>query len=261
MVVAISATAVAVFPTRVTLAVTGLTPGDIVAVGRYVAGVRTWVRGASQQTVSDVSFLAFDAELPFGVEIYYTAEVNYSEAAWTTPTTYTLTGGDAALSDAITAQSAEVIITDMGEKTYDRGSSVFRVGGRTVVVSRDRGMYRTQISLMTETDAERTTLSALLAQATDGILQLRQAGTYSDVDGYLSVLSDTAARLSQDGTDQRRFWTLQVAEVEGWAPELPTLSFTFTDFDTAYAGETFTDFDTAFTGQTFLDFNLTDWST
>ena len=258
---AITATTVAVWPPRVTLAVTGLIPGDIVAVGRYVGGVRTWVRGATQQTVSDVAFIAFDAELPYGVDVYYTAEVNYVEVAWTAPTSYTLTGGDAALSDAITAQSAEVIITDMGEKTYDRGSSVFRVGGRTVVVSRDRGMYRAQISLMTETDAERTALSSLLAQATDGILQLRQAGTYSDVDGYLSVLSDTAARLSQDGTDQRRFWTLQVAEVEGWAPELPTLAFTFADFDAAYDGETFDDFDTAFTGETFLDFDLTDWST
>lgn len=234
---------------------------DIIAVGRTVAGVRTWVRGAGQQTATDISFLAWDAELPFGVAITWCAEVNYVEVAWSGPTTYTLPGGNAALSDAITAQSAEVQIADMGERTHDRASSVFRVGGRTVVVSGDRGQYKTQISLLTETDAERDTLAALLSSATDGILQLRQSGTFSGIDGYLAALSDTEARVSQDGTDQRRMWTLQVAEVEGWAPELPTLGFTFADFDTAYGGLTFTNFDTAFTGLTFLDFDVTDWST
>lgn len=260
MAVAVSATLVNVYPPRVTVSVTGLTIGNVVTIYRSVGGVRTAVRGADTVTVADTALIATDAELPFGVAIMWVAEVNNSDAASSGPTTYTLTGGKVALSDAINGNSAEVVITAWPDKTHDRNVSVFRVGGRTVTVSGDRGMFTGAVSVMTETDSARDNLAALLDEATDGILQIRQAGPYGGVDSYVCVLSDSEARWSQDGTDQRRIWTLNVAETQAWAPELDTLGFTFADFDAAYTGLHFSAFDTDFAGQTFLQFNLTDWS-
>lgn len=260
MAVAITATQVDTYPPRVTLSVTGLTIGDVVTISRVIASVYTTVRGADAVTVTDTSFLAVDAELPFGKAITYSATVNGVLTASVGPTTYTLTGGKVAVSDAISGQSAEVVITAWPEKTHDRASSVFRVGGRTVVVSGERGMFTGQVSVMTETDSARENFGALLDTATDGVLQVRQAGSYGGVDCYVAVLSDSESRWSQDGTDQRRVWTLTVAETQAWAPELDAQSFTFADVDGVYTGKTFTQFDTDFTGQTFLQFNLVDWS-
>lgn len=233
---------------------------DVVTVYRSVAGVRTAVRGAGEVTATDVAILALDAELPFGVPITWVASVNDADAATAGPTTYTLTGGKVALSDAITGQSAEVVITAWPGKDRARAATTFVVGGRTVVVSGDRGMATSQVSVLTETDSARENLHALLSDATGGVLQLRQAGPYGGVDCYIAVLSDNESRWSQDGTDARRVWTLTVAEVEAWAPELPTLGFTFDDVDAAYAGLTFADLDGDYAAASFLAFDLTDWS-
>jgi hypothetical protein len=257
----LTATQIDVYPPRVTLSVTPIAVGDIVTISRAVAGVRTAVRGASAVVSTNTAALAFDAELPFGVPITWYAAANGVDIASAGPTTYTLTGGKVALSDAISGQSAEVVITAWPDKATDRPGSTFAVGGRTVAVLGDRGMFTGQVSVLTETDTARENLAALLAEATDGVLQVRQAGGYGGVDCYAAVLSDTESRWSQDGSDQRRIWTLQLAEVEGWAPELDTLAFTFADFDAAYAGLTFAQLTLDFTGQSFLAFNLTDWST
>jgi hypothetical protein len=258
--VAIIATLVDSWPPRVTLAVTGLTVGDVVTVARQVAGVRTAVRGGDGVTVDDVALVAVDAELPFGVPITYRAVVNNADAASAGPTTYTLTGGKVALSDPITAQAVEVVITAWPDKESGRASSAFAVGGRTVVVSGPWGMWSGSLTVMTETDTARENLAGLLASATDGILQLRQPGPYGGVDCYLVVLSARESRWSQDGTDQRREWTLTAAQVEAWAADLATRGFTFTDVDAAYTGLTFAQLAVDFAGRTFLDFDLVDWS-
>jgi hypothetical protein len=261
MTVAITATEItSVYPSRLTLSVTGLTAGDVVSVYRYLAGVRTAVRGALYVTVDDTAFVAVDAELPFGTSIYYAAEVNYSEVAWTSSTAYTLAGGKVAISDAITGQSAEVVISAWPDKQHDRQLSVMRVGGRSVVVAGERGQFTGQIDVVTETDTARQNLDDLLSSATSGILQIRQPGGYGGIDAYVAVLSDTESRWSQDGTDTRRIWTLTVAQTQAWASELAAHTFTFGDFDDAYTGLTFGDFAADFSGSTFLDFDLTDWS-
>lgn len=260
MVVAITATTVASWPPRVTLAVTGLTIGNVVTIARQVAGARTAVRGADTVTVADTSLVAFDAELPFGTPVTYVAVVNNADAATVGPTSYTLTGGKVALSDATTGQAAEVVITAWPDKERARRVSTFAVGGRTVVVSGELGQFAGSINVLTQTDSAREQLATLLGEATSGILQLRQAGGYGGVDCYLVVTSARESRWSQDGTDARRVWTLAVAETDAWAASLPTQSFTFGNFDTAYTGLAFSQFDLDYAGRTFLFFDLVDWT-
>jgi hypothetical protein len=255
----ITATEMTTEPPRVGLAVTGLTPSDVVTVYRYADGTPTAVRGAEGVTVDDTALAVFDAEAPFGTPVHYTAVVNDVEVADTDDQQFTLSSGGAVLSDAITGRYCYVTIVDWEEKEFQRKTTVFRVGQRTVVVSGDRGMSTSQLTLYTPDAADRATLSELLSTATAGVLQLRQAGGYTDIDDYLVVLTETQRRLTSRGADEKRLWVLDVAQTQSWAPELLTFAYTFEDVDTAYDGLTFADLDTDFAAATFLDFDLTDW--
>jgi len=105
-------------------------------------------------------------------------------------------------------------------------------------------MFSSDVELLTETDSSRRTVAALMAGATEGTIQVRQGGGYDGVDCYLAVLADSERRFSQDGSDQRRLWTLRVAEVEGWAPYLEARGYTLADLDAAYTGLTLDDIET-----------------
>lgn len=225
------------WPPRVLVSVIDLTLGDAVSVYRVVAGARTLLRAGSTASATDVSFLVLDAELPFGVPVAYVATINgvdYSVVS----TTYTLTGGKVALSDAVGGQSAEVVIRAWPEKTYDRRSSTFRAGGRNIAVLGDLAGFRGTLEIFTETTASRDNVIALLDGATEGVIQIRQPGGYDGVDAYLAVLAVTDRRFSQDGSDQRRIIVLDVVEVEGWAPTLEARGFTLQDLADAYTGLT-----------------------
>jgi len=258
MAVAVAATQLGSLPPRVVVAVTGLTVSDVVTLLRYVAGVPTTVRGLDEVTVDDVAVSVTDAEFPFGVEITYTARVNDVEVASSTPASYALPGGGVILSDAVTGLYAQVTLVDWEEKEVPRKTSIFRVGARTVVVSGDRGTPSSQLTVYTPTEEARLSFAELLTGATAGVVQIRQEGGYDDIDAYLAVTGEVQRRLNH--RDGKRLWILDVVETESWAPELPSLGFTFADVDAAYAGLTFGDLDTDFAGATFLDFDLTDWT-
>jgi hypothetical protein len=229
-----------VFPPRVLVTVTGLTVGDDVAIYRVVAGERTLIRAGSTASATDVAFLRVDAELPFGVPVSYVAVVGDMEVS-TAPVTYDLPGGRVALSDAISGAAAEAVIGAWPERRYDRQGSVLKPGARNVVVLDAVGQFESEIELLTETDAQRESMLVLFRTATAGIVQLRSpdASIYLGVDCFIAVLTFNERRFSQDGTDPRRLWTLQVAEVDGWASGLEATGFTYADLEAAYTGLTY----------------------
>lgn len=244
MAVAITVTEQDVWPTRVLVSVTGLTvtgSADSVDVYRETGGERTAVRGGSTAAVTDPSFLVVDAELPFGVPIKYIAVVDGTTEYSTSLTTYTLDGGNVALTDAINGEAAEVVILAWDEKRLQRQATVFKVGGRNVVISGDLGMFEGDVELYTETTSSRDSLMSLLESATEGVIQIRQSydKAYDGVDSYVSVLGVAERRYSQDGSDPRRIFTLSVAEVESWAPLLHAQGFTYADLEAAYTGLTY----------------------
>ena len=241
MVVALAATEQDVWPPRVLLSLTGLTVTDAVELYRETGGERTLVRAGTDDSVSDTSFLRVDAELPFGVPVTYVAVVNGADEYTAGPDTYTLPGGKVALSDAISGLAAESVILSWPDKTYDRDASVFRVGGRNVVVSGDLGGFTSTIELLTESTSAVASVMELVAEATEGVVQIRQPGGYDGVDSYLAVTSATERRWSQDGSDDRRVVALAVTEVEGWAPALEARGFTLQDVADAYDGLTLDD--------------------
>lgn len=233
------------YPPRVLVSVTDLTIGDDVAVYRVVAGVRTLVRAGSSDAVTDPSFLVVDAEIPFGVPVSYLAVVEGIEYA-TGATTYTLTGGKTAVTDAITGLSAEVLILAWPESTYDRNSSTFRVGGRNVAVLGDVVGFNGQIELYVETTSSVDNVAALLANATEGTVQIRQPGGFDGVDSYVAVLGIRRRRWSQDGSDDRRVIVLDALEVEPWVSSLAAATYTYADLEALYTGLTYADLASAY---------------
>jgi len=234
MAVAITATEQDSWPPRVLVSVTGLIVGDGVAVYRVVGGARTLVRAGETVAVTDTSFLRTDAELPFGQPVSYLAVVNDDDEYTTGPSTYVLPGGRVALTDAISGAAAEVVILAWDEKEYSRQSSVFRVGGRNVVVAGQLGQFESSLELFTSTTSARDAVMALAESATEGVVQVRQPGGYDGVDSYLAVLGATDRRWSQDGSDQRRVISLDVAEVQSWAPALEARGSTLQDIANVY---------------------------
>lgn len=183
-----------------------------------------------------------------------TATVEFS----TTATTYTLTGGKVVLTDAITGLAAEVIITAWPDKTRTRQSSAFVAGGRNVAVLGDLAGFTGTIDVYVETTSAVENLTTLLEQATSGIIQIRQAGTYDGVDCYIAVMGVTEHRFSQDGSDERRTVSIEALEVDGWPSALEARGFTLADIDAAYDGLTLADL--AGDYDTLLDIALADWS-
>lgn len=233
-----TATEQAVYPSRVLLSVTDLTIGDAVELYRSVSGARTAVRAGSSAAVTDPSFLVVDAEVPFGVPVTYVAVVNGVEYS-TGATTYTLAGGKVALTDAITGLAAETVILAWPSREYQPRSTTFRVGGRNLVVSGPIGQFDGSVEFYVETTSSLENLYALLAGATEGIIQMRQPGGYDGVDSYVCIVAVDERRFSQDGSDERRIVALDVVEVEPWATTLEAQGYTYADLDAAYTGLTY----------------------
>lgn len=231
--IAVSTIVQNVWPPRVLVTVTGLTVGDPVAIYRVVSGVRTLVQNGSVTAVTDVAFLRVDAELPFGVTVSYVATVNNVDY-FTGGTSYALPGGKVALTDAISGLAAEVVIWAWPSKQIQRQGTVFKPGGRNVVVSGPMGQFESDLELYTDTTSSAENLADLIAGATQGIIQIRQAGPYDDVDCHVVVMDHTPRRYAQDGSDQKRIHALHVVEVTGWAGALSASGFTYQDLADTY---------------------------
>jgi hypothetical protein len=241
MVVAIAADEQDVYPPRVLVTVTGLTAGDDVAVYRVVSAVRTAVRGGTTTDAPGTAWLTLDAELPFGVPVSYLAVVNGAEYA-TAADTYDLPGGKVVISDAITGLAAEVIIGAWPEKRYDRPTTRMVVHDRNVAVSGKMPGWSGELELFVPAYSSTQLLLTLLRNATQGVVQIRQAGGYDGVDCYVHVSSARERRFSQDGTDPKRLVVVDALEVEPWAPMLEAAGFTYADLTDAYdPGGTYAD--------------------
>ena len=227
-----------VWPPRNLITVAGLIVGDSVAIYRVVSGVRTLVQNGSTASSTDVAFLRVDAELPFGVPVTYVAVVNSVEYVSTTTVT-DLPGGKVALTDAISGLAAEVVIWAWPNKRRPRQATVFKPGGRNVVVSGPMGQFEADVEVYTETTSSAENLADLLDGATQGIIQVRQAGPYDDIDCHAVVTDHTPRRYAQDGSDQKRIHALHLVEVSGWASALAATGFTYQDLSDTYVGLTY----------------------
>ncbi len=257
-----AATAVDLFPPRVTLSITGLTSGDQVEIYRIANGERALVRAGTLASATDPSFVVIDGELPYGTPVYYTAVVNTAAEYSTSPVTYDLPGGKPVLSDAITGDSSQFVIVAWDEKAYDRQASIFKAGGRNVVVAGDVGQFESTIQIFFEAWSSSEAFLALLGSATENVLQLRapNSATYEGVDCYLAIVAAAERRFSQDGTDPRRTWVLTVTETEEWSEALAATAFTYDDVATFYASASGTYGTLSSDQATYLAVATADWS-
>jgi hypothetical protein len=248
-----------VWPPRAQIVVTGLTIGDSVTVYRVVAGQRTELRGAAD-AITDTAYVVTDAELPFGVPVSYVVVAAGTAEYATASVTYTLTGGKIAITDAITGLAAEVLVGAAGDMSNGRDSARIRVGGRNVVVMGPAGQDEGSYELFVESTTAYDNLIALLENATEGVVQLRQPGGYDGLDAYLAVDAWTTRRWLQDGQKQERLVTIEFAETESWALILTARSFTLQDLANAYTAPNDTLADLANDYATLLDLAQGDFS-
>ncbi len=228
------------WPPRVLVTLSGVAAGDTVAVYRVVDGQRTAVRAGSG-TLTDSAFVVVDAEIPFGVPISYEADLNNETTYYTAQTTYTLTGGLNAITDAISGLAAEVYIQDWPSKRRERRATVFSTReGKNVVVSGALGQPQSTVTLYTETASSADNLVTVLEDATEGVVQIRQGTGIAGIDSYVAVLNVEEQRFDRySGSDDRRLWVIDVAETESWAPELAARGYTYGDMTASYAGLTY----------------------
>lgn len=231
------------YPPKITLTVTGVTPGDAVTIRRHAVGVvdDVLVRTADDLVMIDTSIVLTDGEQPFGTTLTYLLYVDDVYQGSSAPLVSTLDGGKVALSDAISGAAAEVVIRTWSARKSDRVSSVFAtIGGRrTVLVSGQPQGATSTITLFTETATARDNLRTLVDSATSGILLLRAPESkYTGVDCYIGILSISETRFSDDGSDDRRLWDLEIVELSGWADSLTTAGASWQDVIDVYAGLT-----------------------
>lgn len=242
----------AVYPPRAVLTASGLQGDELLEIYRVVAGERTLIRGGEIQVDGDPAVVRIDAEIPFGVPVYWVAQVNLGTEYTTATQTVELTGGKVAFTDAVTGLAAEAVIMSWPDKTRERRTSVFQLAnGKTRVVSGPPAQFASRIDVFTEADVTRRLLQELLDAATSNVIQIRQAGSYHDVDCYVSVLTYTVRRYSQDGSDDRRIFTLDVVETEPWGTAFEAAGYTYADLDEVYTGLTYADLEADFA--TYLD--------
>lgn len=249
------------WPPRALVTVTGLVTGlDTVRILRSVAGAETAVRGGTVSTaVTDPSLVALDAEEPFGVPVTYIAEVNGTARYTADPVTFTLTGGNVALTDAITGLTAEAQIMAWPAKVSQRRSTVYTVGSSNIVVAGFRAQPESDITFFFDTSTARHNFGVLLSGATEGVIQIRQPGGYTGVDAYVAIVSDSEERYSQDGSDERREWTVHAVETDAWSSSLTASGFTLADIY-AFYGSTGTLADLNGDQATLLDIAQADWT-
>lgn len=258
-----------VYPPRAQITVQGLEPGDQLQVYREVESVRTLVRGGTVDDVDSFAYVLTDAELPFGVPVRWVAVVNDDAGTPTAPFTYTLPGGKVVISDAIRGLAAEVIVASWPEWSYSADATLFSVQDsdddrarprvRNVVVTSGLSTQHTAtIELFVDTDTAARQVRAVVQGATQGIVQIRQPGGYADTDAYLSVLGVRMRRYSGDGSDPRRLFVLEVAQVDAWASAFTATGWTLQDLADVYDGLTLAD--VAADHETLLDLAQADLS-
>jgi hypothetical protein len=250
----------ATWPPRNLLAASGITPGAEVIIYRVQGGTSEPVRGANGVTVTGTALVVIDAEMSFGLNVTYVLVEGGTFQDQEGPVSMTLPGGKVALTDAITGLSAEVVILAHDERIRDNDSTVYLVDGKNRVVAARMGQYRCTYEYYCETTTASNDLQNLLENATSGIILQRAPSvvTYAGVDDHLSVLGSRERRWSQDGSDERRVWAVQVAQCDGWPPSLEARGFTLQDVADAYFGDTLADFDADYA--TLLDAAQGDYS-
>jgi hypothetical protein len=229
------------WPPRKQLTIAGLTPPVFITVNRIVGGARTPLRGLNNDFVSSSTTVVVDSELPFGLPVTYELVIGGDVEDTDGPATTVLTGGKVALTDAITALAAEVVILAHDDLVHDAEGTVFQVDGRNYVVSDRIGQPTATWELYTESTTAHDNLMTLLAECTTGVFQMRQPGGYVGVDGYYAPLTVAVRRFSQDGSDERRITAVRMAQTSAWFEELLARGYTLQDVADAYTGLTLAD--------------------
>lgn len=258
MAVSMSGSVQDVYPPRVLVSVTGLTLGDRVEVYRNLSGEYTLLRAGLNESVTDTSFLVVDAELPFGVFVGYKAIVNGTDEYTLPNAPFTLDDDRYdVLTDAISGNAAQAIRTSQPTWDYDVNVSVYQVAGRNIVVSNGVGQYTSEVEFFTASGSSSENFKNLLKLATNGVFQVRDSMGSSD---YMAMTSFKEIRYSNDRTDERRFFVLQVVQTDGWASGLEARGFTLQDI-ADYYGVSGTLQDIADDFTTLLDIAQGDFST
>lgn len=226
-----------VFPPRTLASVTGMAAEDIVTatIFRQLDSDRTPVRAASAVDVTGVDvLLRVDAEMPLGLAASYVAALtDVNGLTWEVSSgSITASADGDIISDAVNGIGAQVLIEAPWDKSRERDSTQFNVGGRLVIVSRRRSGATATVTVRTDTDQDGDALDQVLQGATEGVVMIRKQTSLSRLDGYYAVTADTER---PHWYDQVRWWDLTTVQVEAWPDVLEAAGFTLQDVADNYS--------------------------
>lgn len=260
-------------PPRFLVSGTGLAAEDIVTVTlqRVALGITENVRGAIDVALEgDDAFVHTDSEFPFGTPVLYQLVlVDVQGDTWylVSDPAVTVNITDMMLSDALSGLGIEVSLISWAQKEYGRDSAIFNVNGRIVVVARPRSSPTSTLIVVTSTNEERLLLNALLSNATNGVLQVRQqhvadstcAEMDTEFDTYVAITNDTFIRNGRKHYPGRRV-ILSCIEVEAWSEIFEARGSTLQNINDKYPESTLLHIHLDFEFDTLLTLAQYDWT-
>lgn len=190
------------------------------------SGTLEYVRGAVDLTVTPGTLILYDYEAPLGVELTYYAQAgnDAGELSAAPSDTITLTAlgcDDTWLTNvAMPANTFEVDIEQLDQLAYAVPTGVHKViGRRAPIVASDIAQTPSfDVSLLTETDAQRLQATATLGDGVPCLLRTPPANGIGNL--YFSVLGWQEQRIVRPATVQDRRFSVQGQEVERPDPKL-----------------------------------------
>jgi hypothetical protein len=260
-------------PPRFLISGTGLAAEDIetVTLQRIALGTTENVRGAIDVALDgDDAFVRTDSEFPFGTPVFYQLVlVDVQGDTWYLVSDPAVTTNitDMMLSDALSGLGIEVSLISWVQKEYGRDSAIFNVNGRIVVVARPRSSPTSTLIVVTSTNEERLLLNALLSNATNGVLQIRQqhvadstcAEMDTEFDAYVAITNDTFIRNGRKHYPGRRV-ILSCIEVEAWSEIFEARGSILEDIYDKYPDSTLLHINLDFEFDTLLTLAQYDWT-
>lgn len=221
---------------RVAVTVAGMVSPYVWTLDRIEAGDVKPVRGPGWIGDSVVT----DHEAPLNLPVFY--QVTWYELVGPDLIQHTLVsdpvtvvGAKPVLGNPVTGEYVETNVQSWPEWQRSERAATLEVPGADypIIVSDRLGAATSQVTLRTDTPAERLALRSMLQAGRVYLLRPACSGV-DDESGYLHLRQVTSRRRSNHAADPVRFWPLDVTHADMPTPLIPASGATLQDLYDAY---------------------------
>lgn len=213
----------------------------------------TWTVNAGEGVSTGGQIVLVDLRAPINTPIVYTVTV-LGVPVDSDPVTVTV-AGDFLLQTLDGLAAIPLTVEDGGfDREYGIRQNVFNIPGRRRPVARYDTTTEGSGAVNLTTDRPGT--ERLEEVLTGGPVVFRQVGI-RDLPPVETIM--VTSLKSTSPIDDIRQWALSYMLIDNPEPGVPSVAFSWDDFDTIYAAETWTTFDAEWASETWNDFDAYDW--